>query len=133
MTFTTLEFYGIKINVSPNLPITDELKQKLDAIAKARMEDPVIIAKRKAGNFYCKYAGPKDIKNTPADCISTVEINGIAAPVYRIPWNDLPPIREDEIDVEEIRKLRTETGYACLVSERIPDAPNPDQLFVDFD
>ena len=132
MKLTTLEFYGIKINVSPNLAITDELKQKLDAIAKARLTKPVVIAKRKAGDFYCQYAAPQDIEKTPDDCVSMVEINGVAGPVYRIPWNGLPPIGEDEISIGEVRRLRTETGYACLVGERLPGAINPDQLFVDF-
>lgn len=124
---------GIRIAVSPALALDSALRTELEEIALSRLQRPVYAERLGTNVIHYGYASPEHIADTPPERRMKMTINGVEGEVLRISWPGHPAPEESEIDPEEVRILRTKSGYAAPVGEDDPDAENPDELSVDFD
>lgn len=129
----TLEFHGIRFTLSPDLEVTDSVREKLEQAARKRLEDPVAAFKPLRAVHY-RYAAPRETVGVPDGNVMDIETNGIRGPVLRIGHNGKPAPGEDEIDPAAVRSYRTQSAYVAPWSEYDPDGGHdPDDIVVDFD
>ena len=146
----TILCHGVSVTVSASLELDDALMREIDLEVMDRLTKPIIACRITPdyisydyapdpgfGTFYYYdgkrwVADDRDITKIPADRRGYIEINGVKGEVVRTGRGGNPAPEESELDMHEIRWLRTKSCYVSPANERYPDL-DPSIISYDFD